>query len=37
VGLTNAALRERITAGRETLEKTLIRVLRAELPKRVAR
>jgi len=35
--LINAALREHITAGRETLEKTLIRVLRAELPKRVSR
>ena len=35
--LINAALREHITARRETLEKTLRRVLREELPKRVAR
>jgi hypothetical protein len=35
--LINAALREHITARKETLETTLRRVLREELPKRVAR
>jgi uncharacterized protein (DUF4415 family) len=35
--LINVALREHITARRETLETTLRRVLREELPKRVAR
>ena len=35
--LINAALREHIGARRETLETTLRRVIREELPKRVAR
>ena len=35
--LINAALRGHMTARRETLEKTLRRVLREELPKRMAR
>lgn len=35
--LINAALREHITARKETLETTLRRVLREVLPKRVAR
>jgi len=35
--LINASLREHITARRETLETTLRRVIREELPKRVAR
>jgi hypothetical protein len=34
--LINAALREHIAARKETLEKTLRRVLREELPKRMA-
>jgi uncharacterized protein (DUF4415 family) len=35
--LINAALREHISTRRETLETTLRRVLREELPKRAAR
>lgn len=35
--LINTALREHITVRKETLETTLRRVLREELPKRVAR